>query len=692
MAPGGPYPYPLLTDRVEKLPATFSQQAIAGRRRASACAKLFADKTGIGAAKVAVEYAAICCRVPGKFKVAYEFGGFRLDVSNRILLREGKVVPLPPKAFDTLVLLVRRRDEVLDKQEMMRALWGDLNVEESNLTQQIFVLRKTLADTGTGAQFIETVPRRGYHFIGEVTECKLESTVEAGMRSAPAVERAATYHSKLQTAATVALLSAAAAAILYFAFRSIRSSAANNRPIRSIAVLPLENLTGEASQQYYVDGVTDAVTEELGRIGSLHVISRASAMRYRGSHKTARQIGRELHVDGLVEGTVERRGDRLRVNAELLDARSGAHIWAQSYERDVRDVMKLQSQLAANIAGQVAVNVSARQRQAMAEKPAVDLVAQEAYLKGRFVWNERTEHAYLQAIQLFDEALSHDPAYAAAYAGLADSYALLGSLPSRAITRSDAMEKARAAANRAIQLDPTLAEAHTSLAFVLMHYDWKFAEAEKEFQLALQFDPSYATAHQWYAYDLMAMGRIQESLEENQKAQESDPLSLIIATDRGELLRYAGEDAKAVRQVNEVTTLDPSFPLAHNFLALTYAESGDRGRALEEAGRFLELAQGEMAPRFVRAFVAAKAGQRQLAKQILSHLTQEAVRTGSCYNVAEVYMALNDADHVFAWLQRGLNQREGSLILLRVDPTWRPLHSDSRFRALVKRIGFPTGS
>lgn len=630
--------------------------------------------------------------MPGKSKVVYEFGGFRLDVGNRILQREGKVVPLPPKAFDTLVLLVRRRDEVLDKQEMMRALWGDLNVEESNLTQQIFVLRKTLADAGNGAQFIETVPRRGYHFIGEVTECKLDSTLEAPMRGVPAAERAAADRSKLKGTAAMALLSAVIAAILYFAFQSTRSSAANTSPIRSIAVLPLENLTGQVSQQYYVDGITDAVTDELARVGSLHVISRASAMRYRGSHKTARQIGRELHVDGVVEGTVERRGDQLRVSAELLDVRSEAPVWAQSYERGVRDVMKLQSQLAASIAGQVAVNVSARQRQAMAAKPVVDLAAHEAYLKGRFVWNERTEHAYLQAIQLFNEALSHDPAYAAAYAGLADSYALLGSLPSRAITRSDAMEKARAAAKRAIQLDPTLAEAHTSLAFVLMHYDWKFAEAEKEFQLALQFDPSYATAHQWYAYDLIAMGRIQESLDENQRAQESDPLSLVIVTDRGELLRYAGKNADAIRQVNEVTTLDPSFPLAHSFLAFTYAERGDLSDADNEAQRFLELAQGEMAPRFVRAFVAAKAGQRRLAMQILGHLTPQAVRTGSCYSVAEVYMALNDADHAFGWLQRGLEQREGSLILLRVDPTWRPLHSDSRFRALVKRIGFPSNS
>lgn len=629
-----------------------------------------------------------CCRVPGKAKVVYQFGGFRLDVSQRILQREGQVVPLPPKAFDTLVLLVRRRDQVLDKQEMMKALWGDVSVEESNLTQQIFVLRKSLADAGAGTQLIETVARRGYHFAGAVEELKPDSNGEVAT-PAPVAQTAAVSRVSLQRVLLLVLLSAAVLAAVYFALQATRTPVAKSTSIHSLAVLPLENLTGDVRQQYFVDGITDAVRDELARVGSLRVISGASALHYRGTRKTVRQVGQELHVDGIVEGAVQRRGGRLRVSAELVDARSQARLWAQSYERDVRDVVKLQAELAASIAGQVAVNITARQRQAMAEKPAVNPAAHEAYLKGRFVWNQRTERAYLEAIQLFNQALGDDPAYAAAYAGLADSYALLGSSPSSPITRSEAMEKARAAAGRAIQLDPTLAEAHTSLAFVLMHYDWKFAEAEKEFQLALQFDPSYATAHQWYAYDLMAMGRMQESLEENKKAQQSDPLSLVIATDRGELLRYAGADAAAIRQVSEVATLDPSFPMAHNFLAFSYAENGDRRRALDEAVLFSQLAHGEMAPRFLRAFLAAKARQRRLALQILSPLKHEAVHTGSCYSVAEVYMALNDAGQVFAWLQRGLQQREGALILLRVDPMWRPLRSDPRFRALLRRIGLP---
>ena len=628
--------------------------------------------------------------MPGKIKVVYEFGRFRLDATNRVLQCDGKIVSLSPKALDLLLLLVRHRNEVLDKQKIMEVLWGKTNVEERNLTQQIFVLRKALGDGAEGANFIATIPKRGYRFVAEVVEDRHGASVDVSPRTSdnvPTTLQPSTHLLKFKIAAVLVLAFAGALLTLYLLPHFWRASASDKGPIRSIAVLPLENLSADIEQKYFADGITEAVTGDLAQVGALRVISRSSSMQYRGTHKTVPQIARELHVDGIVQGTIARSGERVRVTAELLDARTDTHVWAQSYERDLRDLLSLQSEVASDIAEQVAAELTAQQRRALGQKRVVNPAAHEAYLKGRFVWNERTEHSYLEAIRLFNEALSHDPVYANAYAGLADAYALLASLPSNAITRTDAMEKARAAATRAIELDPDLAEAHTSLAFVLMHYDWKFVDAEKEFQLALRLNPNYATAHQWYAYDLMAMGRTEESLEENQRAEQNDPLSLIIATDRAELLLYAGKISEAIRQGEQVIGLNPNFPPGHQMLAFVYAENGDIKRAETEIEYSLALTHHEKGVELTHAYIAARSGDRSTAIRIVNQVRAEALQHGSCGDVASVYMALNDRQDAYTWLEHALQQREGSLILLRVNPTWQPIRSDRRFADLLPRIG-----
>lgn len=631
--------------------------------------------------------------MPGKTKVAYEFGRFRLDATNRVLQCDGKIVSLSPKALDLLLLLVRHRDEVLDKQKIMESLWGEINVEERNLTQQIFVLRKALGDGAEGANFIATIPKRGYRFVADVVEDKHGASVDvsppATADDVPTTLQPSARLLKFKIAAVLVVAFAGALLTLYLLPHFWRASASDKGPIRSIAVLPLENLSADIDQKYFADGITEAVTGDLAQVGALRVISRSSAMQYRGTHKTVPQIGRELHVDGIVEGTIARSGERVRITAELLDARTDTHVWAQSYERDLRDILSLQSEVASDIAEQVAAELTAPQRRALGQKRVVNPAAHEAYLKGRFVWNERTEHSYLEAIRLFNEALSHDPAYANAYAGLADAYALLASLPSNVITRTDAMEKARAAATRAIELDPDLAEAHTSLAFVLMHYDWKFVDAEKEFQLALRLNANYATAHQWYAYDLMAMGRTQESLDENQRAEQDDPLSLIIATDRAELLLYAGKIPEAIHQGEEVIRLNPNFPLAHQILGFAYAVDGDIKRADAESEYALALTHQSTGAELMHAYIAARRGDRSTAIRVVNQIRAEALQHGSCEDVAAVYMALKDREATYVWLEHALQQREGSLIVLRVNPMWQPIRSDRRFSQLLLRIGLP---
>lgn len=623
----------------------------------------------------------------------YEFGPYRLDAAQKLLLHHARVVPLTLKAFEVLLALVEQAGNVVTKEELLHRVWPNTFVDEGNLTQTIFMLRKALSDGAQGANFIETIPKRGYRFVAQV-ERKQERNGDSPSRRATNVAAEALWlfanMRRFKIAAVFSLAVAATLLTFYWLPRSQRASASDQGPIRSIAVLPLEDLSGDVGQKYFADGITEAITGDLAQVGSLRVISRSSAMQYRGTSKTVPQIGRELHVDGIVEGTVARAGGRVRVTAEMLDARTDSHVWARSYDRDLRDILSLQSELAGDIAGQVAATLSIQQRRAPVQKRVVNPAAHEAYLKGRFVWNERTERSYLEAIRLFNEALSRDPGYADAYAGLADAYALLGSLPSTAITRTEAMQKARAAATRAIELNPDLAEAHTSLAFVLMHYDWKFAEAEKEFQLALRLNSNYATARQWYAYDLMAMGKTEESLEENQRAEQNDPLSLIIATDRAELLMYAGKIPEAIRQGEQVISLNPNFPLAHQTLAFVLAMGGELKRAKAEIEYALTLTHHAMGAELIYAYIAARNGDRSTAIRILNQFRGEALQHGSCHEVADVYMALNDREDTYKWLEQALQQREGSLILLQVTPTWRPIRSDRRFSDLAARVGLPS--
>jgi len=622
------------------------------------------------------------------------FGRFELTPQSGELLKSGSRVKLGPQPLKVLTVLATRAGEVVTRQELKEQIWGaDTFVDfEQGLNFCVKQIRAVLGDDADDPAYIETLPKRGYRFVAEVVQQKQDGN-GAGGASCPATS---TISTELQSAsiasttsrmAVLALVLASVLVGLYFLSLSARTPSLKNGPIRSVAVLPFQNLSGDDSQTYFADGMTEAVSGNLAQIDTLRVISRSSSMQYRDSHKTVPEIARELHVDGIVKGAVMRSGDRVRVTAELLDARTDSHLWANSYDRDLRDILSLQSELAGDIAEQVAAELTAQQRRAIGQKQVVDPAAHDAYLKGRFVWNERTEHSYLEAIRLFDEALSHDPLYADAYAGLADAYGLLGSLPSTAITRTEAMEKARAAATRAIQLDPDLAEAHTSLAFVLMHYDWKFAEAQKEFQIALRLNPNYATAHQWYAYDLMAMGRPDEGLDEIQRAKQIDPLSLIIASDRAELLMDAGRTAEGLREYEEVTSLNPNFPLAHAFLAYLNASMGDSNRARAEAEQYLALTHNGLGAELTLAYVAARSGDRATAVRLLNQLAGLAQRTGSCYQVAAVYIALSDSDQAFAWLRRSFRQREGSLILLRVDPTWRSARSDPRFDELLRRVG-----
>ena len=451
-------------------------------------------------------------------------------------------------------------------------------------------------------------------------------------------------------------------------------------------------MSGDASQDYLAEGITEAITADLAKFRSLRVVSRTSAMQYSARTKSLREIARELHVDAIVEGGMVRSGEHVRVTARLIQAVNDQQIWAGSYDRELRDVLALQNDVAGDIAEHVRAQITAADRQRLATARVLNPAAHEEYLKGRFFWNKRTENGYTDAIEHFDRAIKMDPNYPEPWAGMADAYALLGSLGGASVSRREAMNKARTVARKALELDPSSAEAHTSLAFVLMHYDWDFAAAEQEFLRAIELNPSYATAHQWHAINLGATGQIDAALAELQRAQELDPLSLIISVDIGEMLGLARRYEEAAAQLENTLKMDPHFLLAHVNLADVYNYQGKYAEAEKHALEALDIAPKSMWVKGVLATCYALEGRKQNARAMMESMRRSA-RVGEVgHHFATVSVALGDKDAAFHWLQIAYDHREGSLILLRVIPYYDSVRTDPRFIRLLQRIEAKPGA
>ena len=457
--------------------------------------------------------------------------------------------------------------------------------------------------------------------------------------------------------------------------------------IQSLAVLPLENLSGNAEQEYFADGITDSLITDLAKITGLRVISRTSAMQYKGTRKPLPTIARELNVDGVVEGSVSRSGNRVRINVQLLHAPTDRHLWAEAYERDLDDVLALQREVSRTIAGQIRIELTPEEQARLTQTRVVSPESYESYLKGRYFWNKRTVEGFHRAVEHFQQAVQKDPNNALAYSGLADAYVLYGQFPELPV--EEARARAVAAATRALELDNTLAEAHTSLAFIHTHYDWDWRAAEREFGRALELNPSYATAHHWHAYYWVSQGRMKEALAEIRRARELDPLSLIINTDMAEMFYYAGQHDQAIQQARKVLEMDPSFSLGRQILAWAYLEKHLDAEAIGE----LEAAVGASGPGSHLVSVVgslgvayARAGRQAEARKVLTEL-KAGPDEEPWFQTAWIYTALGEHDRAFASLEKAYQQRAGALILLKALPFLEPLHSDPRFQDLVRRVG-----
>ena len=635
------------------------------------------------------------------------FGLFEMDFETGELRKHGMQVRLQKQPFQVLTVLVEHAGEVVSREELQKELWAaDTFVDfDHGLNKAINKIREALGDSAESPRFLETVSRRGYRFLAEVKDVDAGSAavprpsteVPAGQdpdlilnknKANEAPSRAATHKTsvppltwtRLGAVLALVLVVAVAGALLYF----------RNRPssslLRSLAVLPLESLSGDASQDYFADGMTDELITDLGQISALRVISRTSVMSYKGVRKPLPQIARELNVDGVVEGTVLRSGDRVRITAQLIQASDDKHLWASSYEGDLSDTLALQNQVARSIAEQIRINVNPREQAELKSVKAVNPQAYESYLKGRFFWNKRTAEGLKVAAAYFNQAVEEDPKYPQAYSGLADTYALLGDWQYAVMTPKEAFPKAKAAAIKALELDNTLGEAHNSLAFCLDGFDWDFDAAGKEFRRAIELNPSYATAHHWYAWHLSLVGRNGEAISEMKKAKDLDPLSLIINADLAELLLIALDYDESIDQSRRTIEMDANFALAHNQLALAYLQKHMFNEAVTELQKAIRLPGSSPTLTANLARVYAAMGRRNEATALLDDLKKNANPGYSrASEIAAVYASLGDNERAMSWLEKGFEERFNPGVLLR--PAFDPLRSDPRFQNLLQRIG-----
>ncbi len=629
------------------------------------------------------------------------FGVFELDLRAGELRKHGLRVRLQEQPFQVLAMLLEHPGEVVTREELQKKLWpADTFVDfDHGLNKAINKLREALGDSAESPRFVETVARRGYRFLAEVkvADAALVRSPELATHPHPAAEARDRPGLAGKLAMPKHFLPPLAWKILVFVLFVLMASLATwrlhswNRPslvIRSLAVLPLESLSSDASQDYFADGMTDELISDLGRISALRVISRTSVMTYKHARKPLPQIARELNVDAVVEGTVLRSGDQVRITARLIEASTDKDLWSESYEGELRDTLALQNKVARAIADQIRINLNPQEQAALKKVRVVNPEAYESYLKGRYFWNKRTADGLKVALAYFNQAIDEDPKYAPAYSGLADTYALLADWEYGVMTPRQALPKAKAAAIKALELDSALSEAHNSLAFCLDVFDWDLDAAGKEFRRAIELNPGYATAHHWYAWHLILLGRHDEAIAEMRKAENLDPLSLIINADLAETLVLAHSYDESIRQSRKAIEMDPNFALAHNQLGQAYLQEHAHDVAVAELQKAVQLSGGSATciANLARAYVAS--GKRSEAVKLLNDMKKRSNPSHShASEIAVVYVALGDTDQAMKWLEKGYEERFNPSVLLR--PGFDPLRSDPRFEDLVRRVGLP---
>jgi len=622
--------------------------------------------------------------MPQPSPVLYEFGPYRLNPAQQQLTDGSRRIPLTPKALQTLLVLVEKRGEVVSKEELLEKVWPDTFVEEATLSQNVFTLRKQLQDDKDKVVYIETVPKRGYRFVANV---RVEEPVKVGsvLAQSSSIGQKSRFSRKLGYLSVGLTLILAVLGIWRVSSRQPLHSAANRRVM--LAVLPVQNLTGNAGKDYFADGLTEEVIADLGSLNPerLGVIARTSAMAYKQSHKTVKEIGKELGVDYVLETSLREGTGNVRFTAQLIRTQDQTHIWAHKYDRPTSDVLALQAELAQTVAEQVQVELPQPMAARIASVSAVKPEAYDAYSKGRFYWNQRTPSAMITSEKYFQTAIEVDPNFAPAYAGLADCYQIMVNLDQ--LKSEDGFAKAKAAALKALELNDALAEAHVSLASIKGDYEWDWQGAESEYKRALELNPNYATAHHWYGEFLAGLGRFDEATAEIKKGLEVDPVSPVIGLTLGEMYCRSSHCQQGIDQVQRTLTLHPDFAEAHMGLALMYGHLG----MYQESLRELKLDHESPASHatWVLGYVSAVGGHKQDALNVLEQWERHPEWPHRESSLAILYAALGDKDKAFANLERARQNHDPWMAYVRADFALESLRMDPRYRDLIRRMKMP---
>lgn len=562
----------------------------------------------------------------------YEFGPFRIDPGERLLLLEGEPVHLPPKAFDTLVVLIESPNCLIEKTELMRAVWADRFVEESNLTVTISMLRRMLGDNGHKHKYIQTVARRGYRFVGDLREI-VEPT-----------------------------------------------------KFLSLAVLPFRFLTSDTTHDYLRVGLADAIITKLGSTGQLVVRPTTAVLQYEDKLADPLIVGREQKVDAVLAGHIEILSDRIRVTVQLVRVADGSLLWADSYDKSPLEMFALEDEVAERVAqSSMSIHLSAAMQLSLARRNTENPKAYRLYLEGRYFWNKRTKEGLLRSIEYFKQATAEDPRYALAFSGLADSYVLLGTHAVEPPLQASPL--AKAAALKALDLDDSLAETHTSLGMVYFYYEWNWDKAEQEFRRAISLNPNYIVAHNWYASNLAALGRLDEARFQVRCSEELDPLSLGVHIKVGRIAYWSREYDRAIEAYRKVIDLDPQYARAHTRLGMTYAAKQAFGDAISEFQEAQRLSGPDPYLVGLLGYAQALSGNTGIAGKMLEKLAQRSRRQFvPAFSMALICIGLGERDHALEWLEKSCQDRSTYMVFAKIEPLLDPIRPDPRFGALLRRM------
>ncbi|MBI3653797.1 MAG: winged helix-turn-helix domain-containing protein [Acidobacteria bacterium] len=582
--------------------------------------------------------------MPAPVKHIFLFGPFHLDIRERLLLRDGEIVSLTRKAFETLALLVQNSGHVLQKEEMMNIIWPDSFVEEATLAQNVFTLRRVLGESPMQTQYIETVPRLGYRFIAKVSQLQSDYPVETD-----------------------------------------RQNGTSPTAIKSIAILPFKTLTVESDSEYFGLGMADALITRLSNVKNIMVRPTSAILKYHRQEQELFTVGHELKVELVMDGIIQQMDDRIRITVQLVNVETGAPLWADKFDEKFSDVFTVQDIISEKVIEALTLKLTSSQKMLLTKRHTKNSEAYRYYLKGHYLWSKWTEDGFKKSIAAFEQAIKLEPDYALAYAGMADTYISLGFYGY--LSPSKAMPQAKLLARKALLLDDQLAEARLSLAAALFFYDWDWAGAEEEFKRCIEANPSYAIAHQSYGLYLIAMKRFEEASAVLHQAAEADPISPLIKTTAGFPYYYSGQPDIAIKHYRETLEEEPYFGLAHLALADVYIQKMMYEEAIHHYKEAMAI-WGEKQALPYLGYVYALSNKRDEALRILKKLEQMSAQEHiSPLAMAMVYIGLGDNDATFEWLEKAYHERSNKLVFLGVQPLYDSIRTTAPFTSLLKRIG-----